>query len=108
MIPPYSQGLLWSRDKDQLDLQKDKVYIIHQVLAFGSLEDIKTLFQFYPKKEVQSVFQNHPKKIYHPPVFHFVKNFLLDLKSKALDSKQYVKISLGDSWRASTKGTPIA
>jgi len=39
--------LLWSRDIKTLDFKKDKIYIINQVLAYGSIEDIKCIISIY-------------------------------------------------------------
>lgn len=88
------QGILWSKNIKKLDLEKDKVYIIHQVLSYGNLRQIKWLFKLYPSKEIEEVFLKHPKKVYSAPVFYFVKNFILELKEKKLPEKRYVKAVL--------------
>lgn len=88
------QGILWSKNIKNLNLERDKIYIIHQVLSYGNLQQIKWLFKIYGLKEIQRVFLKHPKKIYAAPVFYFVKNFILDLKNKKLNSQKYVKDSL--------------
>ena len=90
------QPILWSKDIKSLDLKKDRVYIVHQILSYGNLSHIRWLFNIYPKKEVRRVFINYPKKVYQPAVFYFVKNFILGLKNKKLDEKKYVKASLRD------------
>lgn len=89
--PNFFQGILWSKNIKNLDLEKDKVYIIHQILSYGNMEQIKRLFEIYKLKEIQEVFIRYPKKIYLPSVFYFVKNFILDLKNKRLSPKNYVK-----------------
>lgn len=38
-IPENWQGILWSCNVKKLDWQKDKNYIIHQVLMYGDLKD---------------------------------------------------------------------
>jgi len=48
-IPRNLQSVLWSRDISNLDLQRDKNYIVHQVLMYGSLKDISWLKQTYKK-----------------------------------------------------------
>lgn len=88
------QGILWSKNIRELDLEKDKVYIVHQVLSFGNLNQIKWLFKVYRPKEIREIFLKHPKKIYTPPIFYFVKNFILGLKKKNLPKEKYVKSSL--------------
>jgi hypothetical protein len=40
---PIQVGLkpiLWSKNIKNLDSENDKIYIIHQVLSYGSIEDI--------------------------------------------------------------------
>jgi len=87
----FLQGILWSKNIKNLNLEKDKVYIIHQILSFGNLKQIKWLFKVYKLKEIQEVFLRHPKRIYTAAVFYFVKNFILDLKKKKLSPQNYVK-----------------
>ena len=53
-IPENLQAVLWSEDIKTLDVQKDKTYIVSQVLRYGSLDEIKWLFKNYPKREMTS------------------------------------------------------
>lgn len=91
-IPGNFQGILWSRKVRELDLEKDKNYIIHQVLAYGNLEQVKWLFTVFPKKEIVQIFVKSPRKNYSPPAFNFVKNYLLGLKDKKINPEAYVKV----------------
>ena len=86
-----SQGILWSKKVDSLDMARDKVYIIHQVLSYGNLQEIRQLFKICSRKEIVDVFKNSPKRIYRPSVFRFVKVFILGLGGGSLDDKKYVK-----------------
>ncbi len=88
--------ILWSKDIKKIDLKKDKVYIIHQILSYGTLNHIRDIFEIYSKEEVKKVFEKFPKKIYEPAVFYFVKNFILGLKNRKINEKKYFKISLRD------------
>ena len=92
-IPQDFQGVLWSRDVSHLNLHKDKGYIIHQVLMFGSLQQISWLESVYSLGEIREVFINSPRRIYTPLAFHFVKNYLLRI-SKNLLEEAYVKAPL--------------
>lgn len=89
-IPKKFQGLLWSVDVGQLDLEKDKWYIIHQFLIYGFFEELKWLFKNYSKKEIIKVFVATPSKNYPDFIYHFVKNYLLGLKNINLDENDYV------------------
>ncbi|MDP3882662.1 MAG: hypothetical protein Q8Q48_01245 [Candidatus Staskawiczbacteria bacterium] len=89
----FGQGILWSKDIKNIDLEKDKVYIIHQVLSYGNMKQIKNLFKIYKSKEIKDVFVNHPQKVYSPAVFKFVKKFILSLEKENLTAEKYVKTS---------------
>lgn len=90
-IPPKFQALLWSKNVEKLDREQDKIYIIHQILSYGDLNELKWLFRIYDRKEIEEVFIRFPKKIYQPAVFYFIKNFVLGAKNKRLREKNYVK-----------------
>ena len=90
-IPADFQPILWSANVKKLDLEKDKIYIIHQILSYGDLDQIKWLFKVYKKEEIRKVFLKSPKNLYIPAVFYFVKNFILDLRDKRLKEEKYVK-----------------
>lgn len=90
-IPLSLRGILWSRKLENLNLGKDKAYIIHQVLAYGSLSQVKWLFKTFPKKEIIKIFTNLPRKNYSAAGFNFVKNYLLTLSHKKIKTDAYVK-----------------
>ena len=86
------QAILWSKKLSKLNLKKDKIYIIHQILAFGSLAEISWLFKKFERKEIIEIFTSCPQKIYTKSQFNFAKNILLNLKT-TLDEKNYLKTS---------------
>lgn len=90
-IPPNLQGVLWSTKIENLNLERDKIYIINQVLSYGTLPMVKWLFQTYPKETITQVFLHHPIKDYFPSRFNLVKNYLLKLENLNLDPKSYVR-----------------
>jgi len=94
--PPKSlQPILWSVDVNRLDVNKDKGYIIHQVLIYGTLEEIHWLFRVYSKKEIVTVFLKQPVKQYPKEIFYFVKNYILGLQNTNLDQENYVTSVFG-------------
>lgn len=94
--PPASlQGILWSVDVNHLDLEKDKGYIIPQVLIYGSLKEIRWLFRTYSKSTVAKYFLSHPTKLYPKDVFLFAKNYLLGLENARLNPDDYVTSLFG-------------
>jgi len=89
-IPKTLQSVLWSADVDKLDLERDKGYIIHQVLIYGTIEELKWLFNTYSKKDIIDVFLNVPYKNYPRQNFYFIKNFIINLKDASIDEDKYV------------------
>lgn len=85
-----NKGFFWSVGKNKIDIQKDNVYIVNQVLAYGNLEDIKKLIETYTSNTIKEVFINQPKKIYTPSCFNFVKNHVLHINQK-INKERYVK-----------------
>lgn len=88
-IPRKLQAVLWSTDIKLLDIEKHKGYIIHQILRYGSLADIKWLFKTYTKDKISDFFLGHPSKNYARKDFHFIKNYVLGLREN-LDINKYV------------------
>ena len=89
-LPKRLQSVLWSASVDNLDLEKDKYYIIHQILSFGILDDISWLTGKYSKKDIIDVFMVSFKD-YSRPRFYLVKDAILGLKNWHPDEKYYVK-----------------
>ncbi|KKQ01401.1 MAG: hypothetical protein US11_C0009G0013 [Candidatus Roizmanbacteria bacterium GW2011_GWA2_36_23] len=91
MKPPKNlQSVLWSVNIKNLNLEKDKYYIIHQILCFGRLEDISWLIKTYPKKIIIDVFMVSFKN-YSRSRFYFIKDAVLALKQWHPDERYYVK-----------------
>lgn len=90
MLPANLSTILWSKNLKNVDLAQDKVYIIHQVLAFGELEDIRWLFKTFTQDEIFKVFLESPQKVYTKSSFNFAKNIILKLKV-GIDEKKYLK-----------------
>jgi len=88
-IPDSFQNVFWSVKLEDLDLEKDKIYIINQVLAFGGIEELRWLFKTYPTKAIKEVFLSHPIKTYRAPTFNFVKETLLEIEER-LPEERYV------------------
>lgn len=89
-LPQSLQSTLWSVNVKNLDMVKDKGYIINQILAYGSFSDWRWLFKNYSFKTILKTFLERPQKIYRPERFSFAKNILLGLKDKFLVKEYYV------------------
>lgn len=73
---PQQQHLFWSKNVEQLDVVRDRPYIIHQALAFGTLDDLKWLHGVYPPAIIRQTFVEDPIKIYTRSAYHFAKRML--------------------------------
>lgn len=90
-IPTSLQGILWSVDVNDLDIHKDRSYIINQILSLGIFDELKWLFKTYSLSTIEQVFTRKPAKIYTPSAFNFCKNILLGLENKNLPPNKYVR-----------------
>jgi len=54
MIPRPS--LFWDTTPEHIDFKKNARYVIERVLELGEPEDVRWLFQEYPKSEIKRVF----------------------------------------------------
>lgn len=88
-FPADLQGVLWSKDIRNIDLARDRAYVINQVLAYGTLDHIRWLFRTYPRSVIRKTFTEQPAKIYSPAGFNFVKTILLTSKRR-LPLQRYV------------------
>lgn len=89
-LPKQLQPVLWTVNVDRLDLKKDKYYIIHQILAYGGLDNFVWLLSSYSRKEIMEIFMISFKD-YSRPRFYFVKDAILELKDWHPDERYYVK-----------------
>lgn len=89
-LPKSLKCYFWSVNLEELNVNRDRDYIIHQVFAYGSLSAIKWLFKTYDKATIKNSFLKKPAKIYRPQTFNWVKNVLLGLEKKRLNIGQYV------------------
>lgn len=71
-------------------VDKNSPDTIHQILAFGTLSDIKLLKKAVGIKRMRDFFIHYPKKVYTLPSLNFVKNFILKLH-KSIDDQKYLK-----------------
>ena len=90
-IPQRLQAVLWSSDVRKLDLERDKAYIIHQILSYGDMDEILWVFRTYKLSEIIKTFTTIPFKDYRKARFYFIKNILLHLENRHMNELLYVK-----------------
>lgn len=47
MIEQFSKHLFWDTDRNNLDLDENKSYVIRQVLEYGNINDWRLLLNYY-------------------------------------------------------------
>ena len=97
--PKELQGVLWSASVNDLDLWRDRVYIIHHTLMYGNFSQISWLQDAYPIELIQETFAEKPMKVYSKTGFHFIKNYILDLSTREISPDKYVNAFYGLSGR---------
>lgn len=65
---------------------------IHQILAYGGIDDILKLREKLGVKKLQDAFLSKPKKIYNHESFYFIKRFILNIHIP-IDEHKYLKSS---------------
>ncbi len=89
-VPKHARALLWSHRNGKIDLAKDAPVIIHNILALGTMRDIKWLFKKIPAKTVRRIFHKFPLNVYTKASFLFASETLLRIRNR-LSPKRYVK-----------------
>lgn len=85
-IPKSLQWIFWSYKIESLDLERDKDYIIPQVLNYGTEKELKWLFKVYPEKEIKKVIKNPRRGVWFKKVLNFwTKIYNIKLKKKVFE-----------------------
>lgn len=71
-------------------IDKESPDTIHQILVFGTLDEIRSLKKSVGERRLKELFLRHPKKIYTMPAFNFIKNFILHINT-SVDEQKYLK-----------------
>ena len=66
---PFSQYLFWDAQVEDIDLQKNKRYVIERVMTRGKMEDLETLLILYSKGEIRAALKE--SKELDPKTRHF-------------------------------------
>lgn len=90
-LPEDLQAILWSKDIHDVNLKKDKNYIIHQILAYGRWKDLLWLAKTYGYDQIYKTFITNPAKDYSERSFNFVQKVMLKVPDSLVDKRYYVK-----------------
>ena len=66
---------------------------IQQILAYGTIEEIKELKSVIGEEKLKEIFLNFPSKIYRSANLNFIKKFVLNIKG-LIDDRKYLKDTL--------------
>jgi len=80
--------LFWFLDVKKLNEDEDKNLIIHQVLAYGTMGEIKKLIKIYGKETVRKEFLKPKPGLYYPNILELIC-FILDVEK--LDKRKYLR-----------------
>ncbi len=70
-ISQKMRWLFWSYDIKTLDFDRDKDYIISQVLNYGTWDDVRWLKKTYPDDEIKKVIKNPSRGIWFEKVLNY-------------------------------------
>jgi hypothetical protein len=66
---PFSQYLFWDAPVEDIDLQKNKRYVIERVLTKGKMDDFEKLLTLYSREEIKQELRK--SKELDPKTRHF-------------------------------------
>lgn len=95
-MPKNFAPLFWFLDYKKLDLEEDKHLIVHQVLSYGTMDDLRELFKIYGFKTVREEFKKPKPGLYQPSVLAFCQ-YILGVNK--LDKQKYLKNVYAASFR---------
>lgn len=74
--------IFWDIDVSTLDFEKNYKLIITQVLNYGHVSEIQSLFSVYSKSTIKSVLENPMKGVWSPKTYKAFCNLLNVLPQK--------------------------
>jgi len=89
-LPKFLQPMLWSYKLESLDKDKDKEYIITQVLNYGDWRSVKWVKKAYSDQTIKNIVL-HPRR---GQWFERVLNFWTQMFNIKIDPKEYKKAIL--------------
>jgi hypothetical protein len=70
-IPKHLQGVFWSYNIKNLDIERDKQMIITQLLNHGQWCDLKWLYSVYEETEIKAVVEHPQRGMWYERVLNF-------------------------------------
>ena len=83
-----NKGLFWDVVWRKLDLEKNKYFIIHRVLCYGSMDEIRLLFKIYSRNTIKKEFLKPSPGMYYPETLALCQ-FILGLRK--INERKYLK-----------------
>lgn len=84
----FKQSLFWDVNVKKLDLKRDGHFIVHRILSYGTMDDLRELIKVYGKKNVRKEFSEPQPGLYYPNILELCKHIL---GIKKIDKKKYLK-----------------
>ena len=75
-LPKWLQPVLWSYNISKMNTEEDKNLIIEQTLNYGTIREIKWLFNTYSLREIKNVIKNPSRGMWDPRILnHWMRIF---------------------------------
>ena len=88
VVENFNRGLFWDVKQDALSFKKSKRYIVHRVLSYGGMDDVRTLIKVYGRTGVKQEFLKPDPGVYEPSILRLCQHLL---GVKKLNPRFYVK-----------------
>ncbi len=85
---PFSQYLFWDAQVEDIDLQKNKRYVIERVMTRGKMEDFKMLLTLYSREEIKEELKK--SKELDPKTRHFC-SWYFDIPENELHAPSFYR-----------------
>ncbi len=87
-LKKINQFLFWDINLKKIDPEKNKNFIIHRILSYGTMDDIRELFKIYNKETIKKEFLKAQPGIYYPNILKLCQHLL---GIKEIDKDKYLK-----------------
>jgi len=84
---PFRQNLFWDTPIKNIDLKKNRRYVVERVVTRGFLEDLYILINLYSKEEIREALKK--SKELDPKTIHFCNHYFEIPKSEMHVSSFY-------------------
>lgn len=85
---PFSKELFWDSEVEDINLQKNRRYVIERVISRGRMQDFKVLLSLYSIEEIKSAVRQ--SKELDPKTRHFC-SWYFDIPQNELHASSFYR-----------------